>query len=254
LVRLLIAGDLHCGHLLGLTPKENISNKFILKKLMDDFWAWWKNETKGTWDIAFWMGDLIDGEGKKDTTHLLFPSVEDQIDTAVNIIHQIGADQNIFVYGTPYHISENLDYERMIAKEFGGDIETYQKKSIQGIKFDLAHSIGKTNTPTGGDIMVKKEILWALLNDISNSSVDYVIRGHAHEYRKVEMEYISGIICPALKIGDPNFDRYARKIRGWYTVGFLEMQIEKGKVINFIKHFYRYKIKSGYEELWKQQR
>jgi len=234
--QILIAGDLHCGHLLGLTPPEEM-RRFVLSKLMEDFWNFWETNTSDKFDIAFWMGDLIEGEGKRDSSHLLLPCIDDQVDLAVNIISRLNIKRHVFVYGTPYHVSNNSDYERYIAENFGGDIKTTQKKIIDGIKFDISHKVGKSGSIAGGDSILKNEMLWAYIND----NVDYVIRGHAHEYRLEELDFLTGIICPALKICYPDLDRYGRGLKGWYTVGFLKMIIEDG-VANISKHFFRYKL------------
>jgi hypothetical protein len=56
--RILIAGDLHCGHLLGLTTR-NFIRDFKLSEIMHKLWDHWLYYTRGHWDVAFWMGDLL---------------------------------------------------------------------------------------------------------------------------------------------------------------------------------------------------
>lgn len=235
---------------MGLTDSKRLRH-FEYSDLMYEYWLWFQNNLSH-YDFAFFLGDLVEGEGRHETTFHLTTDVSEQIDMAVDIIKMINAKKNVFVYGTAYHTGKIMDYENQIAKEFGGDIAAYKKISVDGVRFDLSHDIGKSGTPTGGDIALKKEMLWTWLYDLMESgrteTADYILRGHAHEYRGVFNETTTAIICPALKIGIPDLDRYARKVKGWYTVGFMECEIIDGKA-NMTPKLFKYQIKmGGYEK------
>jgi hypothetical protein len=253
MIKIGIFTDFHCGHLLGLTPPESIQQDFELAELMQDFWTWFARSLTHDYDFAFFLGDLVEGEGKQETTFHLTTDVDRQIEISQKIIRYINAKQNIFVYGTPYHTGKIMDYENQIAREFGGDISTYKKVNIGGVKFDLAHDIGKSGTPTGGDIMLKKEMLWTALYDLvtcnAGETADFILRGHAHEYRFIGDDNCTAFICPALKIGMPDYDRYGRRVKGKYHVGFLECFIDNGRGTMQEPKLYKYQIEyGGYEK------
>lgn len=256
MVRLLIAGDLHTGHLLGLTPAHLI-RKFKFSGLVHRFWDWWLYNTQKKYDIAVIGGDIVDGEGKKDSSHLLLPGIDDQKDAAKFILKKLNAKQYIFNYGSGYHTGQDQDHEKDIADDFGGNITTQQRFAVQGVKFDTKHTISKSTVPSGGTIQLQTQFIWNVLNTLNTDNkeiADYIIRFHAHEYRLLENDYNTVIICPALKIGMPDFDRYARKLNGYYSVGFLEFCIDKGKVVDYEHYKFTYGVDSGYKEICEEQK
>lgn len=255
-IRVFIGSDTHCGSLMGLTPPGfiDIGEKiFELKDLMNNFWGWFISRLIGPFDYALWLGDLVDGEGPKDSSFHLTTNMDIQIQMAQAVIDTVNAKHNIFVYGTPYHTGNRFDFENLVAKKYGGDIDARKKIKIGGVKFDLMHAIGKSDTPVGGDIMVKKAALWSLIDDVlqgRTEHADYLLRGHAHEYRMDENEICTGIICPSLQLGIKRFNRYARKLQGWYSVGFLVIDINPENGTHRLhKYFFRHQYRENeYED------
>jgi hypothetical protein len=254
IIRVFIGTDTHCGSLMGLTPPGFMGEKlFELTGLTGDFWKWFVSNLVGPFDYALWLGDTIDGEGPKDSAFHLTTNVAIQVEMAKEVIRTVNAKHNIFVYGTPYHTGNRFDFEDLVAKDFGGDIDARKKIKIGGVKFDLSHAIGKSDTPVGGDIMVKKATLWSLIDDVlqgRTEHADYLLRGHAHEYRLDENEMCTGIICPSLQLGIKKFNRYARRLSGWYSVGFLVIDINPINGSHRLhKYFFRHQYKEGeYED------
>jgi hypothetical protein len=253
---IVVLGDIHAGHRLGLTPPKYQWPGFALAELMERFWDWFVLSLPENPDYCFVMGDTVDGEGKKENTFHLTTDINEQINIAAEVIRQVNACKNIFIFGTPYHTGNLKDYEYQVADRFKTeetpDISEKQKVSVDGVCFDLCHKVGKTNTPVGGDIMLKKAAIWSALEDVLTENperADYIIRAHAHEWRYTENSLSAAMICPALKIGDPNFDRYARGLDGWYDVGFLVFRIDNRKV-DMEKHFFKYELpKGGYRSI-----
>jgi hypothetical protein len=199
-------------------------------------------------DVALWFGDQVEGEGKKESSYHLTTNMNEQIEMGIKIVKTVNAPLNLFVFGTPYHSGSIMDYEAIIANEFGGHIDWEQKITFDGVRFQFSHALGKSTTPVGGDIALKKEIIWNVIEDYlyaQSPSADIIGRGHTHEYRLLDNDHSYGFSAPALKLGLPRWDRYARKMRGWYSVGFLIIDIINGIARLPEKHFFKYKIHEG---------
>lgn len=222
-MRVAFIGDTHCGHLLGLTPPEYQRQGWDLHYAVSDLWQWYTEQTKDNIDVAVWMGDLVDGPGRRGNNNHLTTDMETQSDMAIEIVRTANANKNVFVYGTPYHVTGAMDYEAIVAREFGGDIRTHQKIEVDGYRYDVSHAVGKTGTPVGGDIMITKKRLWSHINDVmaGRNPAHYVIRAHVHEYRITGNSVSTGITCPCLKFGLPDYEDYARKLDGYYDMGLL---------------------------------
>ena len=241
-MRIIVLSDTHCGHILGLTPKKYQTNEL---KITSEFWTWFKSSL-GKYDVAIWNGDLIEGEGKKESSHHITTDINKQIEIAAEVINTVNAKRNFFCYGTAYHTGNIMDYEKVIADYFGGDIKTKQKLKLKGYNFDIMHHMGKTGTPVGGDISLRKGGIWSMIYDTidGRETADYIIRSHAHEYRFLGNEHMTAIITPSLKLGLPDYDRYPRRLDGYYSVGFLEFEINK--VADWNSKLFKYKISGDY--------
>ena len=165
---------------------------------------------------------------------------------ALEITEKVNADKNIFVHGTPYHTANNLDYDEIIAEKCSGEIDYKQKIIIDSIRFNIAHHIGRSSVPSGGDVMLKNELIMNYLYDLLDHEdpCDYIIRGHTHQYRRVENDFGTVITLPSLQLGIAKYNLYARKMSGYYSVGFLEMDIYPEKKIDIVKKTFNYKLAS----------
>jgi len=248
--KIIVISDLHAGHCLGFARPPFNPRREELIPLRKEFYEWFKAElgSVGSVDYCFNLGDNTDGEGKRGNMYHDTTDVGEQIDEAIEILKMIPAKKHVMVYGTDYHTGRILEYEKVIAEKLGCDIRSEQRVSVNGVKFNLAHQIGKSGVPRGGDIQVRTKQLQTILDDVLNSNkgiADIVIRGHAHEWRYVENALGIGIICPAMKLGLKDYEPYARKIGGYYTVGFLEFNVNSADDFGLKKHFFKYKLGNG---------
>lgn len=251
-VKGIIITDTHSGHLLGLTPPEFRTARPDIDAIQTPFWDWWMSEKQSGYDVMIHCGDIVDGDGHKDTSFHLTTDINQQIAISKAVIDSVNAKKHIFVYGTPYHGGDILDYEKIVADAYGGKISWLQQVDIEGVRFNVAHVIGKSTTPVGGDISLRKQMVWnALLSAReTGETADVILRGHAHEYRMIADDQTTACICPALKIGNADYDRYGRKMQGGhYHVGFIEFTVDKGKLTEFSPKIYRYTVKREYERI-----
>lgn len=243
-MRILLLSDPHCGSLTGLTPPK-YGNTL---PYAEDFWNWYKNEvTKNEYDYAIIGGDVIEGKGKKENMFHLTTNIGTQMDMAIDVLSEIKTKEFIFVDGTPYHTVDNFEAEHYIADKFSASILPEQYHSFNGITIEVSHAKGigsKTSTPIGGDLAVRRAAIFSSLHSLwdERRPADYIYRGHLHEHRAVSSDYFKAEILRAMQIGDPRFNPYARRLDGYYSVGFKDLEITKTGHVTENDYKYKYKI------------
>jgi hypothetical protein len=208
--RILVVGDTHCGHRVGLTPPKYQSaipgKKYYYTQVETwDLYRKWINELQPI-DIVFGLGDMVDGKGySSGGSELLTTDAKLQCEIAIACIEPINAKKHLFVYGTPYHVgTSGEDYEREIAEYFGGEIKSQAWCDVNGTVFDLKHqSESGTSLPTGKGTPLSKEWLWNLIWHDQNGQqpkADVFIRAHAHyAFQVSEPNRWMAIAIPALQ-------------------------------------------------------
>ncbi len=174
--RVVVISDLHCGHRVGLTPPEfqskvsggsrqRISQKFykVQVALWDAYVEMIKN--LGKIDILIVNGDCIDGRGERSgSTELLYVDRNIQTTMAADCINHVKAGSVLMIRGTPYHTGYSEEYEDIIAEKVGAaKIEDHAWYDINGVIFDVKHSVGSSSVPHGRTTAISKEALWKLI-------------------------------------------------------------------------------------------
>lgn len=197
----LFVGDFHCGHLVGLTPKDwhyrfhtNTGKRMKLHKIALELWDSFDKDLKSMPPLDFVVinGDMVEGKGSKSGgTELLTSTMKIQCDMAVAVIERIRkASKNIVkiygTYGTPYH-SATLgdDWEDVIADEAGfTKIGAHEWLEVNGLVFDIKHKIGSSSIPHGRHTAISKDGLWNLLwaERGMQPKADVIIRSHVHYF------------------------------------------------------------------------
>lgn len=243
--RIGIFSDLHCGHLVGLTPKPWQITTPGMEKFGDvqrALYAHFFDGVKkyGPFDIAIINGDLVDGKGKRAGGSEIFVSdMSKQADMASQVILDIGANKTFATYGTPYHVadSDGLDWEDMVD---GIDkIESHGFYDINGLILDCKHKVGSSATPYGRHTAVSKEDVWNLLwheADYTPRS-DVIIRSHVHyhsfcgRFGKLQMT------TPALQGKGSKFG--ARQCSGLVDFGFIVIEVDEKGGFTWFPHIVR---------------
>lgn len=199
--RIIVLGDLHCGHVAGLTPpayqykevEESTTKHNKWAKLQNDLWIQYINllERYKPFDVGFAMGDLIDGkEAKSGGTELIYSDRNSQVDMAVECLQNV-ADRSkdnfewIGVYGTGYHVSGEggEDWESIVAERCDfKKIGSHESVDVNGCIFDLKHHIGASSIPHGRFMAPAKERLWNVLwneRDL-RPKANVILRAHVH--------------------------------------------------------------------------
>jgi len=196
----MLISDLHCGHLVGLTPpsrhgtlaKSASESQKKLEAVRQELWRLFALEVKKrpTPDILIVNGDSLDGDGgRSGGTELLVLDLQDQAYMAAEIIKFTKAPKVYHTFGTPYHTGVTTDFERVTMHEVSkaDHVEVAELKShlyldINGVLFDCKHKVGSSGIPHGRRTALEREKLWAgLWADAGVSKrPDVLIRSHVH--------------------------------------------------------------------------
>lgn len=229
--RVLVLSDLHCGASAGLTPPKWQFEELAL--LQVPLWNWYKAEVQkiGPVDMLVVNGDMVDGEGKKETLDQITTDVGKQIKMAIACLEIVKAKQIVMTYGTPFHTVGSFDYEEPIAEHFGCSIRDTQKVRVNGTLFNFRHVIGQSGTAYTQGTQAYKEAIRELLRavDMGHAQPEYIIRSHVHNAFQSGSPERAGITSPCLEIP---LSRNGRRYRPWrYHVGMMEFVVdEKGRV------------------------
>lgn len=247
--RLVVVSDLHCGHIYGLTPSKwqynDLDNPLLvgLKDVQKEIWKFYSTTLKKLQPVDFCLvnGDCVDGEGKKETIELHQPDVHNQIMMAVECLKEVKAKKYLMTFGTPYHVVNNLHYEKQIADILGNSIEYEQNFSIYGKKINAKHHTSKSSIPHGGGTLVLKRALWGLIKSAlqKEEPADIIIRSHIHERIIIKSNLPIAITTPALQAANT---MYGSRFDGWYDIGLMHIDInEKGEIETIQDHILRVK-------------
>ncbi len=243
MIRICVVSDLHSGHRIGLTPPgyqwlattdDPIHNKFALAQA--DMWNRFRADIEAVReehpiDIAIVNGDAIEGKGTRSGgTELLKADRGEQVNIAVTAIREIGAEQIVMTYGTPYHTGAEEDWENAVASGVGAvKIESHGLYEIDGVIIDARHHISSSIIPHGRFTALARENLWASIwaDRYPGSKPDILIRSHVHYYGFCGDNEWLGMTTPALQgMGS----KYGSRIcSGRVDFGFVIIDISHGE-------------------------
>ncbi len=198
--KVMIMSDLHCGHLVGLTPpsrhatlsRDATKAQKALEKTRLALWGVFASEvaSRPRPDILVVNGDSIDGDGgRSGGSELLTTDPQEQADMAAECIKFVKAPKVYMTYGTPYHTGVTTDFEQVVqtlVKESRYNKECHLKShlylKVNDLTFDVKHKIGSSGIPHGRHTAIAKERLWAGLWDEIGVApkADVFIRSHVH--------------------------------------------------------------------------
>ncbi len=243
-IRIGFLSDLHCGHRSGLTPpgwqykpdQENYLSKWA--NTQKECWDWYVSTvTKLKLDIAIWVGDLIDGTGRKSGgTELITSDRNAQCDMALTCIRKAGAKINRIVRGTPYHTGEQEDMENMIASLLDCKIGDHEWYDINGVVFDVKHFISGSSIPHGRLTAVKRAQMWNKLWALKGHQpeADVIIRAHVHYYQCAEDSEGVAMILPSLQGYGSKFG--AKQCEGTIDFGMVHFDVPEDSGYSFEAH------------------
>lgn len=235
----LIISDLHCGHLVGLTPPpwqfkgDGWRDKF--RNVQRQCWKWFDEASQGDYDFIICNGDAVDGSGQRSGgSELITTDTNVQAEMASYILQRLmGEGTKLFMtYGTPYHTGIVSDTEALIAhdcnaEEIGGQIFV----DAGGVVFDCKHKVGGSGIPHGRATAVKKSQLWGKIWAEADEQPrsDVTIRSHVH-YHSACYDPDSGwaITTPALQGHGSKYG--SRQCEGRIHFGLIKVECKEGEL------------------------
>lgn len=231
--RILFVGDQQCGHMSGLTHPSYWIPESRNKELGAD----WRGVQKKGWEFFFentrrkkydgliLMGDGIDGKQiKSGSRELITADRIEQCKMLRRTIDHIKTDKIAMVYGTGYHVGNFDRWEKTIAESIGADIKDIQEIKLYDKILRARHHIGRSSTPVGGDIALRKfmvnEMLWERDHDIPPA--DMYVFAHAHYFRRLLDASWDVWINPPLQMWT---EFGANRCSGVIHFGFTELEI-----------------------------
>jgi hypothetical protein len=192
-----IGSDTHCGHDVGLTPSDYnwIPPKAASNKEHKDYqfriagWKWFSEmvEKEGPFDMALWVGDLVDGSGEK-TNGSEDQEIPTQVEMACDVVRTVNARQNYFVRGTPYHTGNSkMTWEDMVCGSVNGEIGDEGHYNLRGLSVNTKHKIGNSSSPvsrmTALSSVLIRQMLWSETGQQPKANL--IIRGHIHRCNEI---------------------------------------------------------------------
>ena len=191
--RVVVISDLHCGHIVGLTPpgwdndrpKAHLKKSYLMRRAIWDFYKQTIKELQPI-DILLVNGDCIDGRNEgRGSTELLYVDRDDQAEMAVECILEAKAETVVMAYGTGYHTGTEEDWERPIAQAVKAKkIGSVDAINVNGLVINYRHFISGSQVPHGRHTATARErtwnTLWALRDEYPLAQI--VIRSHVHYF------------------------------------------------------------------------
>ena len=233
--RVFAGGDLHCGHMAGLTPPgyqySLTGPKKQLGRQQRECWKFFEKQVEALkpFDVAFWNGDLIDGDGHRSSgVELIEPDRLDQAHIARFAIDLVGAKSNVMTFGTPYHTGQGEDWEQVLVDELdNAEIRGHAFVDVNGWVFDMKHKVGSSTVPHGRHTAVARERLWNLLWSEAKGAPksQIILRSHVHYFDYCGGADWLGMTLPALQGFGSKYGE--RQCSGTVDFGFVHFDISK---------------------------
>ena len=233
--KLIVAlGDMHCGHEVGLlTPGWFRDSKDFphLNAIEDEMYCRYKAFTKKYHkpDVLFVNGDSIEGKGEKSGgCELVTSDRNEQVNIAVKLIQMWNAKRVILTYGTGYHVGNEEDFEKNVAKELGCEIHSHFQAELDGVIFDVKHHCGGSGMPHTKGTPLTKEMLFNLLWKEAGQceKADIILRSHVHNYFHTDSIGWDAFTLPALQA--PGSKYGSRRCSGMVHWGIIPFEINRG--------------------------
>lgn len=233
-LRVLLFGDFHCGHEVGLTPPEynpvyglrSLQRKSDYRGHMWNLFAGGISKY-GPFDVAVADGDLIDGRGERiGANEEVFVDRHVQVAMATRIIQSVRAKENYILRGTDYHVGPYENFEDLVGEQVGakrvGDI---LRLSVNGLIFNVRHHIGGSQVPHGRATALLRDWLWDVLwaSQQNFDKSDVIIRAHVHYALAISQPGIVVMTIPALQGYGTRYGE--RRLSGLIHYGFTVFDI-----------------------------
>jgi len=247
--RVVVIGDLHSGHRVGLTPPRwqwKVSDGFNKYErsgaIQRGIWNWYRDTiiTLKPIDVLVINGDAIDGTAiKSGGTELISTDRNDQVDMAIEAIQLAEAKEVYMTYGTAYHTGEGEDWEKIISDKIEAKkIDDQLFLVVDGITFDFKHHIGSSSAPGRPTGALAREAIWAMVNEECERQPksDILIRSHVHYFSMAQGLRDDQMLFTMPALQGPGSKYGGRRCSGKVDIGLMSFDINGKENISWTKH------------------
>jgi hypothetical protein len=190
-------------------------------------WSAWKALLKehGPFDMAFHLGDAMDGKGRRSGgTELITSDMDEQADMAAEVCHAVRQHGNrgfkwFGVNGTPYHTTSDggEDWDTIMAQRAGFEkFGAHEWIDVNGCIFDLKHKVASSTIPHGKFTSIAKSKLWNTLWRDGQPQANVLLRGHVHYHTHCGEPGWIAMTLPALQAAGTKYgSRQCEAIVHW---------------------------------------
>lgn len=227
-----VISDLHCGHVIGLTPPSHDAKRGRLKehhKVRRSLWNWTKKQAQslGKLDFLIVNGDAIDGRGERSgSVELIEVDRDEQCEMAKASIRLFDYDKLFMSYGTPYHTGVTEDWEKGIARDLKAEkIGGEDNLEVLGNTINYRHHIGRSSIPHGRHTAIARERLWNALwaERDEYPKANIIFRSHVHYHAYAGGPGWVAMTTPALCTYGGKYG--TRFMSGTVDIGFVYLEI-----------------------------
>ena len=233
-LRTLLMGDTHCGHNVGLTPPRHWADPDAnpkLARIQRELWGFFSNTVKRLQPIdrLIFNGDAIDGKGARSGgSEQITTDRTVQCEMAAECINFVKAKKVLMLYGTPYHVGKDEDWEYLVAKQVKNLIKIggHEWPVINGLVFDVKHKIGSSSIPHGRMTALARAKMWNQIWHAEHEKqpkADVFIRSHVHYHVECSGDGWRAMTLPALQGYGSNFG--ARECEGIVEIGMVKFDV-----------------------------
>lgn len=228
---ILFYGDLQVGHRTAIWPPYFTTwekGEYHANRLQRYLWDCWmdsiENELPPRIDVAVNLGETVEGRQKKeDAVPLITADMGIQADAAIEVLDPLlaRADKKYFMTATHYHEGPSHVAVKPVAQAFDAvendwGTRLWDELLIEkyGVRMQIQHTcpVFKVYKAT----MVEREMIYSRLSEAVQvyGNVQGVIRGHVHNYVKVETlvgsELHWGFTAPGWQMQTEYVSRWSR--------------------------------------------
>lgn len=244
--RVVVVSDLHCGHIVGLTPPdwdgempdrpvEYLAKAYQQRCLIWEFYAKTLAELQPIHTLIC-NGDAIEGSNERVAgRELHVPDKDEQAEMATACLQEARAKHVLLSYGTGYHTGKDVDFEKMVAKRVGADkVESVGHLQVNDVFINYRHYIPGSQVPHTRNTAISREHLWNILWAARDEypRADIILRSHVHYFTYTGDGTWLGIVTPGFQGYGSIFG--ARHMSGTVDIGLVFFDIpDKGKDYGF---------------------
>jgi hypothetical protein len=203
--RIVFGADMQCGSRVGLTPpKWQYSKPDKYSVIREELWNQYTSILDELKPIHCYChnGDAIEGSGwKQGSTDVLTTDRLEQVEMATEAIKYTEAKHIVLTRGTFYHVGSKENWEDILAQKVKArKISDEEFININGLLFNVKHTISRANVPHTKGYHISKARLWQILWSLKGQQplCPIVLRAHVHYFFFCGEDNWLGINQPAL--------------------------------------------------------